>query len=279
MQSIGQNSGKIGIFDSGVGGLNTLRALRTALPQYNYHYLGDTARAPYGVRGQDELLEFTTEAAEYLREQGCSLVIVACNTASTFAMKSLQQTLHGERDTFRMLGILTPVVEAALAATKNKRIGVIATQSTVDSGKYLREVEKFTSDAQVFQNAAPTLASLIETSASEADIRAALTLAIAPLLDQDIDTLVLGCTHYSHVEQLVRSILPAHIAIVHEAQCIARSLADYLMRHSDFAASLSHRGTCVLETTELSNTFAHFARTAAPAVSVSEAHITHKSQV
>jgi glutamate racemase len=279
MQTSGQKSGKIGIFDSGVGGLNTLRALREALPEYDYHYLGDTARAPYGVRGQDELLEFTTEAAEYLRAQGCSLVIVACNTASTFAMKSLQKTLHGERDTFRMLGILTPVVEAALAATRNERIGVIATQSTVDSGKYLREVEKFTSDVAVFQNAAPTLASLIETNASEADIRTALTLAIAPLLDHDIDTLVLGCTHYSHVEHLVRSILPAHIAIVHEAQCIANSLTDYLKRHAEFAALLSHTSTCVIETTELSNTFAHFAHTAAPGVSVSEAYITRKSQV
>jgi glutamate racemase len=277
-----QKSGKIGVFDSGVGGLNTLKALREAMPTHDFHYLGDSARAPYGARGQDELLRFTTEAATYLRAQECSLVIVACNTASTHAMKVLQEKLTGERDTFRLLGILTPVVERALATTKNNRIGVIATQSTVDSGKYAHEVAKFTSSKNtqtnahkivVFQSAAPQLANLIETNAPEAEIRAYLKEEIPPLLVHDIDTLVLGCTHYSHVLHLIREALPSHIQIVHEAMCIGDSLREYLARHPYFAKNLSHRGTCAIETTKKTAAFVQRSSRLLPDTPIQEIHI------
>lgn len=266
-------SGKIGIFDSGVGGLTTLRALRDALPTRDFHYLGDVARAPYGARGQDELRTYVREAVTYLRAQGCSLVIVACNTASTFAMKTLQEELRNERDDFRLLGILTPVVECALRTTHNNHIGVIATQSTVDSGKYPREVAKFRSDVTVYQEAAPTLASLIETNASEVQISTALTAAITPLLAHTIDTLVLGCTHYGHAAHIARDILPAHIALVHEGMCIADSLQNYLVGHSEFAKSLSTNETCVIETTKITDTFKEFAHRVEPYLNIPQVQL------
>lgn len=256
--------GKIGIFDSGVGGLNTLKALREAMPMRDFHYLGDVARAPYGARGQDELLQFTEEAASYLRAHGCNLVIVACNTASTHAMKVLQEKLSAERSTFRLLGILTPIVECAVATTRNNLIGVIATQSTVDSNKYVREVAKLTNKVKVFQQAAPSLASLIENNAPEFEIRAALREAVPAVLEHKIDTLVLGCTHYGHEEELIQDMLPPSVTLVYEESCIANSLSDYLSRHTDFAQTLSHEGTCIVESTKLTPEFVQFVERAVP---------------
>lgn len=266
---------KIGLFDSGVGGLNTLRALRTSLPHYDYLYLGDSARAPYGARDQAQIYDYTRECIEYLRQNGCSLVIIACNTASTEALRKLQDEYLPIRDSFRILGILVPVAEHAIQMTQNKKIGVLATVATVTSQKYVRELHKIDQSIDVFQNAAPMLVPYIESGAQSADqLCDLLQTHITPLLQHDIDVLVLGCTHYAHIEHAIRLFIPPHVSLVHDAQCVGDALEKYLKKHATFAEQLSQTNTCSIYTTYSTPTFSRIASLCVPHVHAAEITLT-----
>lgn len=230
----------IGVFDSGFGGLSVLKEVQKALPRYSYMYLGDTARAPYGNREMDEVYRFTKEGVEFLFNHGCTLVVIACNTASAKALRKLQQEYAVTHPKRKILGVIIPAVEEAIEKTKNGRIGVIGTHGTVTSETFLREFEKRFPDSVVFQRACPLLVSLVETgehTSPKAD--ALLKKYLSPLLAQDIDTLVLGCTHYGHLEKKIRAVVGKRMKLISEGKVIARKLKEYLKRHPEIASNLS----------------------------------------
>jgi glutamate racemase len=198
---------KIGIFDSGLGGLLVLKRIAQELPEYDYIYLGDTARVPYGDKSPEAIYLFTEQAVDWLFNQGCELIIVACNTASAQALRKIQQCfLPGQYDDRRVLGVIIPTVEM-IAKAPHPRIGVLATSATVKSQVYELELKKLLPDAQVFQQAAPMLVPLIEQGELAEAEREALNY-IKPLLEQDIQTLILGCTHYELLAPKLRQDLP-----------------------------------------------------------------------
>ncbi len=234
------NSNRIGVFDSGVGGLTVLRGLVQELPQYDYCYLADTANLPYGERSQDELFMFTTQAAEFFFAHGCSLVILACNTVSSQALHTFQQSILPRYPGKKVLGVLVPLAEAATDATKNRRVGVLATQSTVDSGAFEREIQKLDSSVEIFQQACPILVPLIENGKEEsAEIDVALDEYLQKLLVENVDAIILGCTHYSILEEKIRSRVGNSVALVSAAHVVPAKLEAYLQRHHDLAIELS----------------------------------------
>lgn len=233
---------KIGLFDSGLGGLIVTHSLIQAMPQYDYVYLGDTARVPYGNRSQEVIYAFTRSAVDHLFSLDCQLVILACNTASAEALRRIQQEYLPEHyPGRRVLGVLIPAAEAAVATTKNGKVGVIATQGTVDSGAYLREIHKLAPEITIFQQAAPLLVPLVENNALQ---YAPPILAdyLRPLVEGGIDTLILGCTHYPLMKQLVQKCLPDTAQLVSQDEIVAEKLADYLRRHPEIEAKLSQGG-------------------------------------
>lgn len=223
----------IGVFDSGLGGLSVFKEIVRALPEYQYVYLGDTARAPYGSRTSEEVYQFTLEAIDFLFAKGCELVVLACNTTSAEALRKIQQeylpTRYPDR---RVLGVIVPTAEEAVLVTKNHRIGVMATEGTVKSETFVREIQKLLPDAEVFQEACPLLVPLVEAGEHNSDAsRGALEEYLKPLVDKDIDTLILGCTHYEFLLPQIQEIVAGRTAIISEAEIIAHKLKDYLARH------------------------------------------------
>ncbi|MDB5178314.1 MAG: glutamate racemase [Patescibacteria group bacterium] len=242
---------KIGLFDSGLGGLIVTHGLLRALPKYDYIYLGDTARVPYGNRSQEMIYQFTRDAVEYLLGQDCQLVIVACNTASAQALRRIQQEyLPQAYPDRRVLGVLIPAAEEAVKQTKNGNIGVIATQGTVQSDAYPREIHKLQPDANVFQQATPLLVPLIENDSLKyaAPI---LDDYLAPLLAKNIDTLILGCTHYPLLKQQIQARIGDKIAVIGQDTIISAKLNDYLRRHPEIEQKLTRHETHRLLTTDL----------------------------
>ena len=240
----------IGIFDSGFGGLSVLKEVQKALPHHSYLYLGDTARAPYGNRDMDAVYRFTKEGVEFLFNHGCKLVVIACNTASAKALRKLQQEYAVTHPRRKVLGVIIPAVEEAVEKTKNGRIGVIGTHGTVASETFPREFEKRLPEAVIFQRACPLLVSLVETgehTSPKAD--ALLKKYLGPLLAQDIDTLVLGCTHYGHLEKKIRAVAGKRVRIISEGKVIAQKLTEYLKRHPEIASRLSKRKEMTFYTT------------------------------
>lgn len=234
---------KIGVFDSGLGGLVITQSLMKHHPLYDYVYLGDTARTPYGNRSQETIYEFTKSAVEYLFEHDCKLVMIACNTASAEALQKLQQEyLPKHYPDHRILGVIIPTVEDAVSKTKNGKIGVIATRSTVDSEAYVREIHKLDNDIKVFQQATPLLVPLIENSALQYS-PPIIHDYLKSLLASDIDTLILGCTHYPLLKNQLRQEAGSRIMIISQDELIATKLADYLLRHTAIEELLSKRGT------------------------------------
>lgn len=221
----------IGVFDSGYGGLTVLRALRTALPHRDFLYLGDSGRAPYGGRDVDTILDFSEQAVERLFEEGCRLVVVACNTVSCVALRHLQRRYCPPDGDRRILGVTIPAAEAAVAQSAG-HIGVIATARTVASGTYVAEIRKLGAH-RVTQRAAPLLAGIVEEGWEDTDIA---RLAVSRYLDGlgDIDTLVLGCTHYPLLIDAFRAALPPSVAILDPAPHLANRLIDWLIRHPTF---------------------------------------------
>jgi len=227
--------GPIGVFDSGYGGLTILDEFRKRLPEYDYLYLGDNARAPYGTRSYDVVYEYTLQAVKELFSRGCELVILACNTASAKALRSIQQRdLPGIDPEKRVLGVIRPSAEIIGEYTKTGHIGVLATKGTVNSESYVIEIGHFSPDSKVVQHACPMWVPLIENSEHHSEFgKGFIKTDVEALLKQDpeIDTIVLGCTHYPLIQEYIESIVPDGIRVVSQGAIVADSLAEYLERH------------------------------------------------
>lgn len=246
--------GPIGVFDSGYGGLSILRDLRRTLPQYDYVFLGDNARAPYGSRSFEVVYQFTRQTVEKLFSMGCPLVILACNTASAKALRTIQQVdlpqWGAER---RVLGIIRPTVEQVGALTTTRHIGIFGTKGTISSGSYPIEIAKFFPDVQVTGHACPMWVPLVENGEFDSDgADYFVKKEINALLAEDplIDMVILGCTHYPLLERKIRKYMPQHIKIVPQGTIVANSLADYLHRHTAIDELLTTGGSCKFLTTE-----------------------------
>ena len=234
----------IGIFDSGYGGLTILNKIRQLLPEYDYLYLGDNARAPYGTRSFDVIYEYTLQAVNYLHEQGCNLIILACNTASAKALRTIQQR-NINPDELRVLGVIRPTVEVVPARTRTKHIGVLATPGTVASESYVIELLKQDPTLVVTQQACPMWVPLIEAGehlSEGADYFVEKYLNELLERDPEIDTIILGCTHYPLIQDKIEAYLSQtnrHISIVSQGEIVAHSLADYLRRHPEIVERIS----------------------------------------
>lgn len=226
----------IGVFDSGFGGLEILREITAKLPQYNYIYLGDNARAPYGGRSQKVLYQFTKQAVNFLLNKNCHLIVLACNTVSSKALRKIQRQYlkHFHDHTLKVLGVLIPAVEEAVVETKNKRIGVIGTQATISSKTFEKELLELNPKIKVFQKACPLLVSTVEsgeTSSKTTEIE--IKKYMGSLVEKNIDTLILGCTHFGLLEEKIKKIVGKSINLVSEGKVVAEKLKDYLQRHSE----------------------------------------------
>jgi glutamate racemase len=246
--------GPIGVFDSGYGGLTILEEFRKKLPAYDYLYMGDNARAPYGNRSFDMVYEFTRQAVLYLFDQGCSLVVLACNTASAKALRNIQQLdLPRMNPNLRVLGILRPTVEALGPLTKTRHVGLIGTPGTIQSGSYPIEVHKFYPDIVMTGQPCPMWVPLVENGEHESEGAAFFVRQdLHQLFEKDpaIDTLILGCTHYPLLLPLIRRFVPREVRIVSQGEYVADSLISYLKRHAEMDQHCSRGGTCQYLTTE-----------------------------
>ncbi len=247
----------IGVFDSGFGGLNILRGIVRKLPDYNYIYLGDTARAPYGTRSKEIVHEFTKQAIDFLFKNNCELIILACNTASSDSLRKIQQEyLPKNYPNKRVLGVLIPAAEEAVVSTENKKIGVIATEGTVQSGAFVRELIKLSSKLRVFQKACPLLVPIVEAGEQNSKVtEMILRNYLRPLLRKDIDTLILGCTHYGILENKIRKLLGRNIHIVSEAKIVPKKLEKYLKRHEEIERKIGRNGIVRFYSTDLTSKF------------------------
>ncbi|NVK64039.1 MAG: glutamate racemase [Flavobacteriales bacterium] len=251
--------GPIGVFDSGYGGLTILSELRKRLPQYDYLYLGDNARAPYGTRSFDVVYEFTLQAVKELFDRGCHLVILACNTASAKALRTIQQKdLPVIAPNRRVLGVIRPSAEIIGSITKTNHIGILATPGTVSSNSYTIEIGNFSPESTVVQHACPMWVPLIENHEHETHAgQEFIQKDIETLLEKDrqIDTIVLGCTHYPVLKAYLESIVPSHVQIISQGKIVAESLADYLERHPEIDQFCSKNSSVQYLTSENTNEF------------------------
>ena len=260
---------KIGVFDSGYGGLTILEAIRKAIPQYDYLYLGDNARAPYGTHSFDVIYRYTLQAVQCLLEQDCALVILACNTASAKALRTIQQRdlpLIKDKKA-NVLGVIRPTVEAVPAITKSGHVGILATPATVSSESYVLELQKIAPDLTITQQACPMWVPLIEAGEHDkegADYFVEKYLQEILSKDPQIDTLVLGCTHYPLLKEKIDGWIRNNrnhpsIQTIAQGELEAKSLADYLKRHPEYREQLSTGGSCTYLTTENADRFSQSA--------------------
>lgn len=246
--------GAIGVFDSGYGGLTILSRIREHLPAYDYVYLGDNARTPYGTRSFEIVYEFTLQAVNRLFEMGCHLVILACNTASAKALRSIQQNDLPHIDpSRRVLGVIRPTAERIGSLTRTRHVGVLATAGTIKSESYVLEIRKLHPDITVTGEACPLWVPLVENNEFDkpgADyfVRQHIDRLLAK--DPDIDAIILGCTHYPLLYRKIRAFTPPHIAVIPQGDYVAESLRDYLHRHPEMDTRCTRRGTCRFFTTE-----------------------------
>lgn len=243
----------IGVFDSGYGGLTVLREITSRLPQYDYLYLGDNARAPYGDQDFDTVYAYTLEAVRWLFDQGCHLVILACNTASAKALRSIQQRDLPQLDSNRrVLGVIRPTAEVIGNFTKTGHVGVLGTRGTVRSESYLLEIEKFFPDIQITQEACPGWVSIVEQHRqSEPESLEIVRFHLNRILECDpkMDTLLLACTHYPLLMPLIKQLLPTHMQVLSQGPLVAESLAEYLHRHPEMEGQCSQGGNIRFFTT------------------------------
>lgn len=255
--------GPIGVFDSGYGGLTILSEIRRVLPDYDYIYLGDNARAPYGSRSFDIVYRFTLEAVTELFRRGCHLVILACNTASAKALRSIQQRDLPQLDpSRRVLGVIRPTVEAVGDITRNGHIGIFATPGTVASESYDIEIAKLQPDFKVTAHACPMWVPLVENREADrpgADYFVRQETDALLSADPEIDTIILGCTHYPILYPKIRQAVPDAIKIVRQGDIVAQSLADYLRRHPEIEKRLTRGGKTDYLTTENPDKFSFLA--------------------
>ena len=244
----------IGVFDSGYGGLTVLSEIRKILPEYDFIYLGDNARAPYGNRSYDVVYDFTLEAVNLLFSKGAPLVIIACNTASAKALRSIQQNdlpqISSEK---RVLGVIRPSTEEIGALTNTKHVGILGTTGTIQSGSYEIELKKFAPEITVTQHACPMWVPLIENNRHKSNAgKMFIEEDVKALMDKDplIDTIVLACTHYPVIKSHIQEILGSKVKVVAQGPIVAEKLVDYLSRHSEMEKRLSKNGTIRYFTTE-----------------------------
>lgn len=259
-----QTPGPIGVFDSGYGGLTILKAIRELLPQYDYAYLGDNARAPYGTRSFDIVYQFTRQAVLKLFEMGCQLVILGCNTASAKALRSIQQNDLPKIDPQRrVLGVIRPTAEIVGKLTQTKHIGILATPGTTKSDSYNIEINKLWPELNVTGVACPLWVPIVENNEATgagADYFVKKRIDHILWLDPDIDTLILGCTHYPILMPKIKQYVPDGIKIVSQGEYVAESLKDYLTRHTEIDARCTKNGTAHYYTTENAQKFKEVAR-------------------
>ena len=264
-QHLSHTPGPIGVFDSGYGGLTILDKIREVLPEYDYIYLGDNARAPYGTRSFEVVYEFTRQAVNKLFDMGCHLVILACNTASAKALRSIQMNdLPGIDPARRVLGVIRPTVECVGEISKNQHIGVLATAGTIKSGSYPLEIHKLFPEIQVSGTACPMWVSLVENNESQdegADYFIRKYINQLRSKDPQIDTVILGCTHFPILLPKIRQYIPEHISVIAQGEYVAESLKDYLKRHPEMDAKCTKNGNCQFYTTEAEEKFSESAST------------------
>lgn len=259
-----QAPGPIGVFDSGYGGLTILHGIRLLLPQYDYLYLGDNARAPYGSRSFEVVYQFTRQAVHKLFAMGCHLVVIGCNTASAKALRSIQQRdLPGWDPSRRVLGIIRPTAESIGQLTHSRHVGILATEGTIRSNSYEMEIGKLFPDIKVTGQPCPLWAAIVE--ANEADSPGAnyfVKKRIDQLMRRDplIDTIILGCTHYPLLMNSIVRNVPDGVRIMPQGTYVADSLNSYLQRHPDIEANITRGGRCHYLTTESEDRFAESAQ-------------------
>lgn len=253
----------IGIFDSGYGGLTILKDIRENLPDYDYVYLGDNARAPYGTRSFDIVYDFTLQAVKYMFGIGCPLVILACNTASAKALRTIQQNdLPNIDPSRRVLGVIRPTVETLASERPDAHIGVLATPGTAASKSYTLEIAKLYPSMKVTETPCPMWVPLIENAEANspgADYFVDKYIKLALEADPNTDAFILGCTHYPLLLSKLRKKIPQHIRIIRQGDIVAESLDEYLKRHPDMAARCSKGGSCTYLTTENAEKFSTIA--------------------
>ena len=251
---LSSSPGPIGVFDSGYGGLTILNSIRQQLPQYDYLYLGDNARAPYGPRSFDVVYEFTRQAVLRLFEMGCHLVILGCNTASAKALRTIQQNDLPQWDPERrVLGVIRPTAEVIGELTKSRHVGVLATEGTIKSESYNLEIQKLHPDVKVSGVACPFWVPLVEYNEADspgADYFVKKRIDQIMAKDPEIDAIILGCTHYPLLMPKILKYLPEGVRIVSQGDYVANSLKSYLERHSQIAQKCSQGGTTRYLTTE-----------------------------
>ena len=268
----------IGIFDSGYGGLTILRQIRQYLPQYDYLYLGDNARAPYGPRSFEVIYKYTLEAVEALFARGCRLVILACNTASAKALRNIQQIdLPRLGADHRVLGVIRPTVEAVPEITRSGHVGLLGTPGTVNSGSYKMEICRLEKYVELTSLACPMWVPLVEYNEYDspgADYFVKKRIEEILRIDPDIDTLVLGCTHYPLLLPAILRHVPRGITVVPQGDYVAHSLCDYLQRHPEMETRLAKNGKVEFLTTEEPNKFRESATIFMPDTDVKVEQIT-----
>jgi glutamate racemase len=249
----------IGIFDSGYGGLTVFRSIADQLPQYDYCYLGDNARAPYGNRSFETVYEYTLECVRWFFDQGCPLVILACNTASAKALRSIQQNDLPLMDaTKRVLGVIRPSAETIGRYTKTGSVGILGTKGTVSSGSYPIEIGHFYPELKVYQQACPLWVPFIENGDYRNDgVDYYIQKDLEQLFAQsgDIDTVLLACTHYPLISDKIQKYLPAGVQLIAQGPIIANSLTDYLQRHPEIESRISREGNKAFYTTDSTQDF------------------------
>jgi len=230
---------KIGIFDSGLGGLTILKAIAKELPQYDYLYLGDNARVPYGGRSSEVIYRFTRQAVDFLFQKGCKLVILACNSSTANALRRLQQEdIPRDYPDRRVLGIIKPTVEH-IQEHREKRIGIIGTYATIESGAYLREISKVSPQAKVYQQSCPLLVPLIEENEFKGPLlELALSKYLRPLSRKNPQVVLLACTHYGLIKKQVEKALGPKIEVIDQGKLVATKLKLYLKDHSEIENQL-----------------------------------------
>lgn len=257
--------GPIGVFDSGYGGLTILSKIRETLPEYDYIYIGDNARTPYGTRSFEIVYEFTLQAVTKLFEMGCHLVILACNTASAKALRSIQMNDLPQMDPARrVLGVIRPTIECIESITHSRHVGILATTGTIKSESYPLEIHKLFPDIQVQGEACPLWVPLVENNETEGEgtdyfIRKYIDELLAK--DKLIDSVILGCTHYPLLLPKIKKYMPQGITIVSQGELVADSLKDYLHRHPEMESKCSKGEQCRYYTTESEEKFIESAST------------------
>jgi glutamate racemase len=248
--------GKIGIFDSGLGGLTVLKETIRTMPDREYIYLGDNLHAPYGDKSQDEIFRHTSDGVEWLFDNGAEIVILACNTSSSNALRRIQQeSLPLRHPDKKVLGIIIPTVENLGDSSRFGHIGVLATRATVDSMAFEKEIRKHKPDAEVVCQSGGDLVELIESNGDRERLSEEIRRVVGELISRDrhMDTVILGCTHYALVKDEIRQVLPENISLIDQGGIVAEKLADYIERHGDIQKRLNDQSSVCFFTTSDNN--------------------------